>query len=171
MKKIAVLGHGVVGSGVCELFYEKREEFSKKLGEEICLKYILVRRDYPDAVYQELFTRNFDDILNDDEVAVVAEVMGGVDPAYPYVKSLLEKGKSVVTSNKQLVAEKGAELLKIAKEHNVIMTAGSDAHRTEDIAGAAVISPFEIKTADDYLNLLKSGEAQIMKQGEIISIN
>lgn len=119
MKKIAVLGHGVVGSGVCELFHEKKQELAKKVGEQVELKYVLVRRDFPGAAYKSCFTRDFETILNDEEISVVAEVMGGLEPAYSYVKSLLKKGKHVVTSNKELVAAKGAELLAIAKAHNV----------------------------------------------------
>lgn len=118
MAKIAVLGHGVVGSGTVELFYKNKDSIIKKAGEDLDIKYILDIRDFPDSPYASKFTKNFDDILNDDEVIVVAEVMGGVDPAFRFVKSCLEKGKSVVTSNKELVAKKGAELLKTAAEHN-----------------------------------------------------
>lgn len=118
MAKIAVLGHGVVGSGTVELFYKNKDSIIKKAGEDLDIKYILDIRDFPDSPYASKFTKNFDDILNDDEVTVVAEVMGGVDPAFRFVKSCLDKGKSVVTSNKELVAKKGAELLKTAAEHN-----------------------------------------------------
>ncbi len=118
MAKIAVLGHGVVGSGTVELFYKNKDSIIKKAGENLDIKYILDIRDFPDSPYASKFTKNFDDILNDDEVTVVAEVMGGVNPAFQFVKSCLEKGKSVVTSNKELVAKKGAELLKTAAEHN-----------------------------------------------------
>lgn len=118
MAKIAVLGHGVVGSGTVELFYKNKDSIIKKAGEDLDIKYILDIRDFPDSPYASKFTKNFDDILNDDEVTVVAEVMGGVNPAFQFVKSCLEKGKSVVTSNKELVAKKGAELLKTAAEHN-----------------------------------------------------
>ena len=116
--KIAVLGHGVVGSGVCELFYKNKKSIEKRAGEEMDIKYILDLRDFPDSPYKEKFTKNFDDILNDDEVTSVAECMGGVEPAFTFVKSCLEKGKSVSTSNKELVAEKGDILLRTAKEHN-----------------------------------------------------
>lgn len=118
MSKIAVLGYGVVGSGTVELFYKNKEKISKKSGKDMDIKYILDIRDFPDSPYADKFTKNFDDILNDDEVTVIAEVMGGVGDAYDYTKKALEKGKSVVTSNKELVAKKGAELLKIAAEHN-----------------------------------------------------
>ena len=82
------------------------------------VKYILDLRDFPDSPYRDKLTKDFNDILNDDEVTAVAECMGGVEPAFTFVKSCLEKGKSVSTSNKQLVAEKGDILLRTAKEHN-----------------------------------------------------
>ena len=119
MKKIAVMGYGVVGSGTVEVFYKNHESIKEKVGDDIELKYILDLRDFEDSPYKNKFIKDFNIILNDSEVSVVVEVMGGLDPAYKYVKSLLEKGKSVVTSNKELVAEKGAELLKTAREHNV----------------------------------------------------
>ena len=119
MAKIAVLGHGVVGSGVVELFHKNKSSIEAKAGQPMDVKYILDIRDFPDLPYSEKFTKDFQKILNDPEISVVAEVMGGLSPAFEYVKSLLEKGKSVVTSNKELVAEKGALLLQIAKEHNV----------------------------------------------------
>ncbi len=119
MKKIAVLGFGVVGSGTVEVFYKNKATLEKKVGEELDIKYILEIRDCPDERYRDKFTKNFDDIVNDPEIFVVAEVIGGVKYSYGYVKACLEAGKSVVTSNKELVASKGAELLKIAREHNV----------------------------------------------------
>ncbi len=119
MAKVAVLGYGVVGSGTVELFYKNAEAIRKRTGQkDLDIKYILDIREFPDSPYVDKFTKNFDDILNDDEVSIVAEVMGGVHPAYDFVKAALEKGKSCVTSNKEMVAQKGAELLKIAKEHN-----------------------------------------------------
>ncbi len=116
-RKFAVLGHGVVGSGVVELFYKNKESIEKRAGTEMDIKYILDLRDFPDSPYQDKFTKDFNDILNDDEVTSVAECMGGVEPAYTFVKACLEKGKSVSTSNKELVAEKGDILLETAKEH------------------------------------------------------
>lgn len=119
MAKVAVLGYGVVGSGTVELFYKNAEAIRKRTGQkDLDIKYILDIREFPDSPYKDKFTKNFDDILNDDEVSIVAEVMGGVHPAYDFVKAALERGKSCVTSNKEMVAQKGAELLKIAKEHN-----------------------------------------------------
>ncbi|MBQ6182202.1 MAG: homoserine dehydrogenase [Ruminococcus sp.] len=116
--KFAVLGHGVVGSGVVELFYKNKNSIEKRAGTEMDIKYILDLRDFPDSPYKDKFTKDFNDILNDDEVTCVAECMGGVEPAFTFVKSCLEKGKSVATSNKELVAEKGDILLKAAKAHN-----------------------------------------------------
>ena len=116
--RFAVLGHGVVGSGVVELFYKNRKSIEKRAGTEMDIKYILDLRDFPDSPYKEKFTKDFNDIINDDEVTSVAECMGGVEPAFTFVKACLERGKSVSTSNKELVAEKGDILLKTAKEHN-----------------------------------------------------
>lgn len=118
MSKIAVLGYGVVGSGTVELFYKNKDKIIKKSGTDLDIGYILDIRDFPDSPYADKFTKKIDDILQDDEVKIVAEVMGGVGDAYEYTKKCLERGKSVVTSNKELVAKKGAELLKLAKEHN-----------------------------------------------------
>ena len=113
------MGHGVVGSGVVEVFYKNHDSIVSRAGTDVDLKYILDIRDFPNLPYSDKFTKNFEDILNDPEVEVVAEVMGGLKPAYDFTKRLLLAGKSVVTSNKELVAAKGAELLKIAKEKNV----------------------------------------------------
>lgn len=118
MVQAAVMGYGVVGSGVVEVLTEHKDSIAKRTKEEIGIKYILDIRDFPDSPFQDKFTKSFEDIINDDEVRVVAEVMGGVHPAYEFTRQCLEKGKSVVTSNKELVATKGAELLRIAKENN-----------------------------------------------------
>lgn len=115
MAKFAVLGHGVVGSGTVELFLKNKEQINKKSNIDLDLKYILDIRDFPGLPYSDKFTKDINDILNDDEVTVVAEVMGGVHPAYDFVLACLNKGKSVCTSNKELVAKKGAELLKAAR--------------------------------------------------------
>lgn len=113
------MGHGVVGSGVAEILLTHKQKLFSDLGEEIYVKRILDLREFPDSPIAERFTKNFDDIINDIEIRVVAEVMGGLNPAYDYVKRCLKAGKSVVTSNKELVAAHGAELLAIAKEENV----------------------------------------------------
>ena len=119
MVQVAVMGHGVVGSGVVEVLTKHAENIAKRAKEEICVKKILDLREFPDSPYADKFTKSFDEILNDPEIRVVAEVMGGLHPAYEYTKQLLEAGKSVVTSNKELVARKGAELLAIAQKKNV----------------------------------------------------
>ena len=118
MVKIGLLGHGVVGTGVVEVLKNKAEQLVELTGEKIEVKSVLVRHDY-DVDYKEKFVYDFDEILNDDEISIVVEAIGGTDPAYRYVKSALEKGKSVVTSNKELVAKHGYELMNIADEKNI----------------------------------------------------
>lgn len=118
MINIAIMGHGVVGSGVAEILINHKERIESRVKKEINVKHILDLRDF-DVFYSDKFTKDFNDILNDDTVSVVAEVMGGVNPAYDFVKACLMAGKSVVTSNKELVAAKGAELIKIANEKGV----------------------------------------------------
>ncbi len=118
MVKIAILGYGTVGSGVYEILKKNPPSIAKKAGDSIEIKYILDIREFDDHPEKHLFTKNFDDILNDDEVSIVVEVMGGLEPAYSFSKSALLKGKSVVTSNKELVATHGTELIRLAKEHD-----------------------------------------------------
>ncbi len=113
------MGHGVVGSGVLEVFYKNRAAMERKAGTEMDIKYVLDLRDFPGLPYSDKFIKDFELIANDPEIRVVVEVMGGLDPAFSYVKRCLEAGKSVVTSNKELVAAKGAELLRVANEHDV----------------------------------------------------
>ena len=115
---MAVMGHGTVGSGVVEVIHTNKFQVEKNLGEQVCIKRILDLREF-DVPYANLFTKDFNDILEDEDITVVAEVMGGIHPAYEFTKSLLERGKSVCTSNKELVAAKGAELLQIAKQNHV----------------------------------------------------
>lgn len=119
MVNVAVMGHGVVGSGVAEVLINNREVITKKANTEINIKHILDLRDFEGLSYSDKFTKNFEDIVNDSEVSVVAEAMGGLEPAYTFVSRCLKAGKSVVTSNKELVAAKGAELLRLASEHGV----------------------------------------------------
>lgn len=116
---IAVLGYGTVGSGVVEVINTNHDSINKKAGNEINIKYVLDLRDFPDDPVQEKIVHDFDIILNDPQIRIIAEVMGGVEPAYTFTKKALLAGKSVCTSNKELVAQHGAELLQIAKEHNV----------------------------------------------------
>lgn len=119
MVSIAVMGHGVVGSGVVEILLTHKQKLFSHLGEEIYVKKVLDLREFPDSPIADRFTKSFDDIINDLEIRVVVEVMGGINPAYDYVKRSLKAGKSVVTSNKELVAAHGAELLELARQENV----------------------------------------------------
>ena len=119
MIDVAIMGHGVVGSGVAEILINHKDRISNRVKEEVNVKYILDLRSFEDLAYSEKFVKDFEVILNDDSVKVVAEVMGGINPAYDFVKKCLTAGKSVVTSNKELVAAKGAELIKIASDNNV----------------------------------------------------
>lgn len=118
MSKIAVLGYGTVGSGVVEVIEKNKAEVSKKATQEVEVKYILDLRDFPGDPYEAKVIHDFDTIVNDDEITIVCETMGGVGAAYKFTKAALEKGKSVCTSNKELVAKYGPELLEIAKAHN-----------------------------------------------------
>ena len=113
------MGHGVVGSGVAEILLTHKQKLFAGLGEEIYIKKILDLREFPDSPIADRFTKDFEEIINDREIRVVVEVMGGLRPAYDFVKRCLKAGKSVVTSNKELVAAHGAELLATAKEENV----------------------------------------------------
>lgn len=115
---VAVLGYGTVGSGVVEVIENNNTEVSGKAGEEMHVKYILDLRDFPGDPYEDRVIHDFNVILNDKEVSVVCEVMGGVGAAYQFTKQCLEAGKSVCTSNKELVAKHGAELLEIARNKN-----------------------------------------------------
>ncbi|MEG0229973.1 MAG: homoserine dehydrogenase, partial [Oscillospiraceae bacterium] len=119
MAKVAVLGHGVVGSGIVEVLSFNADSIEKRAGEKIEVKYVVDVREFPALPYADKFVKDFTIVENDPEVTVVAESIGGIGVAYDFVKRCLLKGKSVVTSNKELVAKKGAELLKIAKEKNV----------------------------------------------------
>lgn len=119
MAKIAIMGFGTVGSGVLEVLETNKISIAEKCSDTITVKYILDIRDFSDDPHHELFTKNFEDILNDDEVSVVVETMGGLHPSYDFTKRLLLKGKHVVTSNKELVAAYGAELLQIAREKDI----------------------------------------------------
>ncbi len=119
MINVAVLGFGTVGSGVVELIEMNQAHITTKLENQLNVKYILDIRDFPDSPYKDKFVKDFSVIENDPEIKVVAEVIGGATFAYDYTVRALKAGKSVVTSNKELVAQKGYELLQLAKEHNV----------------------------------------------------
>ncbi len=119
MIHVALLGFGVVGSGTAEVLTQNKAIIEKKVGQEIRIKYILDLRDFPDSPFADRIVHDFDVILNDPEVSVVAEMMGGSHPAYDFTLSCLKAGKSVVTSNKEVVANFGTELLTVAREHGV----------------------------------------------------
>ena len=119
MVNIAVLGYGTVGSGVVEVINTNGAQINQRIGDELNVKYVLDLRDFPGDPIQEKIVHDFDVVLKDDDIQIVVEVMGGIEPAYTFVKSSLEAGKSVATSNKALVAKHGAELLSIAKEKNI----------------------------------------------------
>lgn len=119
MIKIALLGYGTIGSGVVEVLKTNKESITKRAGDEIEIKYILDLRDFPGDPIQSKIVHDYEVIANDPEIQVVVEAMGGVEPAYTFVKRALLSGKSVTTSNKALVAKHGAELLAIAKEKNI----------------------------------------------------
>ena len=119
MIKIRVLGYGTVGSGVVQVLDMNKENVTRRAGQEIEVKYVLDLREFEGDPIQEKLVHDYSIIVNDPEVQIVVETMGGVHPAYEYVKEALEKGKSVCTSNKELVAKHGAELLALAKEKNV----------------------------------------------------
>ena len=117
--RIAVLGYGTVGSGVVEVLEKNHDIISARAGKEIEVKYVLDLKDFSGQQIQEKIVHDYEIILNDKEVEIVVEAMGGIEPANAYVKSALLAGKSVVSSNKALVAKYGAELMKIAREKNV----------------------------------------------------
>lgn len=119
MVNIAVLGYGTVGSGVVEVINTNHASINKKAGTEINIKYVLDLRDFPGDPVQKVLVHDFDTIINDPEVDVVVEVMGGIEPAYTFTKRALEAGKSVCTSNKALVAEHGTELVQMAQDREI----------------------------------------------------
>lgn len=119
MVDIAIMGHGVVGSGVVEVLLHNADSIAKRAADDINIKYILDLREFPSSPLADRFTTDFETIVSDPEVRIVVECMGGLNPAYTFVKRCLEAGKSVVTSNKELIASKGQELLEIARANNL----------------------------------------------------
>ena len=117
--KIAVLGYGTVGSGVVEVLEVNRDLITRRAGREIDVKYVLDLRDFPGQKIQEKIIHDYNVILNDPEIEIVVEVMGGVEPANTFVSKALQAQKSVVTSNKALVAKHGSELLATARKNHV----------------------------------------------------
>lgn len=114
--KVAVLGYGTVGSGVYEVLTANCEIIAKRVGQPVEVKYVLDLREFPGDPVEQVLVHDWKQIIEDDEVEVIAEVMGGLHPAYEFTKEALLKGKSVCTSNKELVAKYGAELIQIAQE-------------------------------------------------------
>ncbi len=119
MINIAVLGYGTIGSGVVEVLNTNGESIKKRAGDQINIKYVLDLREFPGDPIMEKLVHDVNIILEDPDINIVVEVMGGVEPAYTFVKKALLRGKSVITSNKELVAKHGAELLDIAKTSNL----------------------------------------------------
>ena len=117
--KVAVMGYGTIGSGVVEILEMNKEVIAKRSGEPVEMKYILDIREFPGTPIEKLVVHDYKTIAEDPEVGIVVETMGGVEPAFTFVKAMLEAGKHVTTSNKNLVAAKGGELLEIARQHNV----------------------------------------------------
>ena len=117
MIKIAVLGYGTVGSGVVEVIEKNKDMVNKKAGEELSIKYILDLRDFPGDPYENKVVHDYQTIVNDPEIQIICETMGGTGAAYEFTKQALQVGKSVCTSNKELVAAHGPELLTMAQEH------------------------------------------------------
>ena len=117
--KVAIMGYGTIGSGVATVLDTNRDIIAARLGEPLELKYILDLRDFPDDPHKDCFVKDYKEIAKDKEVKVVVETMGGVEPAFTFVKAMLESGKSVTTSNKALVADKGALLMEIAQKNHV----------------------------------------------------
>ena len=149
MINVAVLGYGTVGSGVVEVIERNNEQVSKSVGEETHVKYILDLRDFPGDPYGDRVIHDVNIIMNDAEVSVVCEVMGGTGAAYQFTKQALEAGKSVCTSNKELVAKHGAELLKLAAEHHC-----SYLFEASVAGGIPIIRPFNTSlTAEKILQV------------------
>ncbi len=119
MINIAVMGYGTVGSGVVEVINTNGKRINQRIGDELNIKYVLDLRDFPGDPVEKILIHDFETIVNDPDVQIVVEVMGGIDPAYTFVKRCLLAGKSVCTSNKALVAKHGAELISIARDQNI----------------------------------------------------
>ena len=119
MINVAILGYGTVGSGVFEVLNTNKESIARRAGQELNVKYVLDLREFPGQPVEKVLVHDYEQIVNDPEVDIVVEVMGGVEPAFTFVKKALLAGKNVCTSNKALVAKHGRELMDIAKEKSV----------------------------------------------------
>mgnify|MGYP001023824823 FL=1 len=147
---IAVLGFGTVGSGVYEVLKVNADSIARKAGEELKVLSVLDLRDFPGNEVEKVLTHDYEDILNNDDIKIVAEVMGGVEPAFTFSKKALMKGKSVVTSNKAVVAAKGPELMKIAKENNANYLFEASCG-----GGIPIIRPLCVSLTADKINSVK----------------
>ena len=119
MINVAILGYGTVGSGVFEVLNTNKESIARRAGQELNVKYVLDLREFPGQPVEKVLVHDYEQIVNDPEVDIVVEVMGGVEPAFTFVKKALLAGKNVCTSNKALVAKHGRELMDIAKEKSI----------------------------------------------------
>lgn len=148
--KIAVMGYGTIGSGVVEVLEVNKDLITERAGEPVEVKYILDLRDFPGDPYEKCIVHDYKTIVNDPEIGIVVEAMGGVEPAYTFVKEMLLAGKQVTTSNKNLVAEKGAELIKIARERNLNFMFGASVG-----GGIPIIRPLNTcLTADEIEKIM-----------------
>ena len=146
MIKAAVLGFGTVGSGVVELFDINRDSVKRRVPEGVEVKYILDLREFPDSPYADRVVHDFNIILDDPEIRVICETMGGKEPAFTFSKKALERGISVCTSNKELVAAHGPELLRIAAENNC-----SYLFEASVGGGIPIIRPMNTSLAPEYI--------------------
>ena len=161
MINIAVMGYGTVGSGVVEVINTNGARINQRIGDELNIKYVLDMKDFPGDPVQEKIVHDFETIVSDEDVQIVVEVMGGIEPAYTFVKRCLQAGKSVATSNKALVAKHGAELLSIAAEHdNSSLTADEIEEITGILNGTTnyMLSKMFYEGAD-YDTVLKEAQA------------
>ena len=144
--KVAIMGYGTIGSGVAEVLEVNRDEISKRCQEPLELKYVLDLRDFAGDPIADKVVHDYKVIAEDPEVAIVVETMGGVEPAYTFVKAMLEKGKHVATSNKALVADRGAELIEIARAHKVNFLFGASVG-----GGIPIIRPLQSCLTGDVI--------------------
>ncbi len=148
--KVALLGFGTVGTGVCKVLKNQEIEMQKKLNTQLILKKILVRNVQKHAGRVDdpsMLTTTFEEILEDPQIQIVIELMGGIEPAYTYIRSALEAGKNVVTANKDLIAERGGELLQIAEENHVELR-----FEASVAGGIPIISPLKNSLAANEIN-------------------
>ena len=164
MAKIAVLGYGTVGSGVVEVLNTNGASIAKRAGDTIEVKSVLDLRDFPGDPIQDKIVHDIVLIINDPEIEVVVEVMGGVEPAFTFVKKALEAGKSVCTSNKALVAAHGPELLEMAKERKLNFMFEASVG-----GGIPIIRPLNQSLTADEITKITGILRGILKSGLIVS--